>query len=534
MTILKNIVEERTKVIVDTVINTVSNYLRTLGVESIDLSHIVFIGDSFKNKMFKDALLLKYPINDSNIITYESQDLAEIVNVYNYIDLSQFKGIHEHIEKASEEELEQIKIVEQERKEREEAIKRQADKDQAYTAAHEAAKKFELTMNEVETYNRKGDYSSMIDVLKIALTIKPDDAEATQLLEMANRKLSEEKVKSEQYNKLIRLAQEAFKEHRWKDACTKSDMARELNPDSQEAKHISSESKRKILLEQSVKDFLLRADVFIGQQLYAEALEELNKAKLADVNNEEIRDRILKIENIRQQSLNEVLQLKDKLHKREADNDLRSALELCDLLAVRDKANVTVWSDRKVQIKKISELLTQINDLNFNEEWKKLLPLCEEYINLRLQLQLPADNQVDRLLEKAKSKTKALFAQQDFEKEVSVIKSLIADQKWDKAKEQTKLLQNKYPQNQEVIRHLRQKIFEAEDVWSNTASNKGRVVVTGFKPQANPPKKVNDDFFESDTPKVTKRQKKTDFFDQSEQTTKIQSKKIITNDDFNF
>ena len=68
------------------------------------------------------------------------------------------------------------------------------------------------------------------------------------LLDEANRKLSEVKVKNEQYNKAIRAAQDAFNEQRWQDAYSKSESALELRPDSSEAKRIRTESQRKIKL----------------------------------------------------------------------------------------------------------------------------------------------------------------------------------------------------------------------------------------------------------------------------------------------
>ncbi len=146
-----------------------------------------------------------------------------------------------------------------------------------------------IALQEAEKYEKKGDYSSMIEMLNIALTVKPESTEAKQMLDEANRKLSEIKVKNEQYNKIIRIAQDAFKEERWQDAYTKSESALELFPDSSEAKRINTESKRKIKLAETVKDLLLRADTFIGQK-HAEAKEELNKAKLADANNKEQQD----------------------------------------------------------------------------------------------------------------------------------------------------------------------------------------------------------------------------------------------------
>ena len=41
----------------------------------------------------------------------------------------------------------------------------------------EDERKFNAAIVDAESYEKKGDYSSMIDLLNIALTLKPDDKE---------------------------------------------------------------------------------------------------------------------------------------------------------------------------------------------------------------------------------------------------------------------------------------------------------------------------------------------------------------------
>lgn len=294
VTIIKNTIENRTKAIVDAVVDNIIKYVQESKVNPSDISHILFIGDSFKNTMFKEALLQKYAVKDGDIITYQDKDIGEIVSIYNQMDLSQFDSLRAKIENLSDEELEQIKIAEKERKEREEAIRRQEEINQANAEVGKTEKKFNDAIQMAEDYEKKGDYSSMIDLLNIALSIKPDNAEVKYLLEEANRKLSEVKVRNEQYNKTISVAQDTFNEQRWQDAYSKSEFALELRPDSLEAKRINTEAGRRIKLAENVKEFLLRADTFIGQKLYAEAIEELNKVKYADADNKEISLRIEK------------------------------------------------------------------------------------------------------------------------------------------------------------------------------------------------------------------------------------------------
>lgn len=116
VTIIKNTIENRTKAIVDAVVDNIIKYVQESKVNPSDISHILFIGDSFKNTMFKEALLQKYAVKDGDIITYQDKDIGEIVSIYNQMDLSQFDSLRAKIENLSAEELEQIKIAEKERK----------------------------------------------------------------------------------------------------------------------------------------------------------------------------------------------------------------------------------------------------------------------------------------------------------------------------------------------------------------------------------------------------------------------------------
>ena len=231
-TILKNVIEERTKTIVNDVVDNIVQYVKELDIVFSDISHIIFIGDSFKNSMFKEELLQRYPVTPNNIVAFGNKDIPEIVGIYSQMDLSQFDSLRKNIENLSYEQLEQIKIAEEDRKAREAALKKQEEIDLANAAMREDERKFNAAIVDAESYEKKGDYSSMIDLLNIALTLKPDDKEVKKMLDEANRKLSEIKVKNEQYNKTIRMAQDALNSQRWQDAYSKSEAALELRPDS--------------------------------------------------------------------------------------------------------------------------------------------------------------------------------------------------------------------------------------------------------------------------------------------------------------
>ena len=552
-TIIKNVIEDRTKAIVNVVVDNIIQYVKENKIVTSDISHILFIGDSFKNKMFKDALLQRYAVNNDNIIIYQDKDLPEIVSIYNQMDLSQFDSIRTDYENLSAEQLEQIKIAEEERKERERATRKQEEIDQANAAVREAEKKFNAALQEAENYEKKGDYSGMIDLLNIALTIKPENAEAKQLLDEANRKLSEVKVKNEQYNKAIRAAQDAFNEQRWQDAYSKSETALELRPDSLEARRIKTDSQRKIKLAESVKEFLLRADTFIGQKLYQEAMDELEKAKLADASNKDISLRISKIKSIQLKHKNDVDTLIQQITEAKNKKEFEKAVDLCNSLMDIDFTNQRKWSELIVSLKadwnKIKQdeelfanLKQQINDAYFNEEWERLVGLCDRALAIK------HDEDIFKTRQKANAKVQTVIERKVFDDAVSQIKSLIADKMWDKAEMMAKDLRKKYPEQKDVVKNLLSVIFEAQETWAMRREDNNsttRPVVKGFRPgkpkDKNPisPNEFDFDFLKKEQKDTSvKRIGNDDFFDLGEnmiQANTIKEKvKIITNKDFDF
>lgn len=566
-TIIKSVIEDRTKAIVDVVVDSIAQYVKETKIVSSDISHILFIGDSFKNKMFKEALLQRYAVDNDNVINYQDKDLAEIVGIYNQIDLSQFDGIRKDVKNLSAEQLEQIRIADKEREERERAIREQEEKDLANAAVREAEKNFNAALQEAENYEKKGDYSSMIDLLNIALTIKPENTEAKQLLDEANRRLSEVKVKNEQYNKAIRAAQDAFTEQRWQDAYSKSENALELRPDSLEARRIKTDSQRKIKLAESVKEFLLRADTFIGQKLYQEAMEELEKAKIADASNKEISLRITKIKSIQQKHKNDVDALTQQITEAKNKKEFERAIELCNSLLDIDSTNQRKWSELIVSLKAdwnkirqdeelFANLKQQINDAYFNEEWERLVGLCDSALVIK------QDEEIFKTRQKANTKVQIILEQKVYDNSVSQIKSLIADKMWDEAESMAKKLRKKYPEHTDDIKKLLSVIFEAQETWSMKKVEKTsttRPVVKGFRPGESKDERKTLETIESGDfdfdfskkregkqvneyveveKKPTKRINKDDFFDLETNSMQLKGRnenmRILTNKDFDF
>lgn len=237
-----------------------------------------------------------------------------------------------------------------------------------------------------------------------------------------------------------------------------------MRPDSSEAKRIYIESQRKIKLAESLKEFLLRADTFIGQKLYNEALEELNKAKYADANNKEIEERIAKIQSIQRKHKEELALLEQELKNAEKEEDFDKAIDLCNKLIDKDIQNPRKWNEHIVYLKErrnkrikdielLDSLKIKINEANFNEQWEELIELCNEALSIK------SDESIKRYLEKARDKYKLIQNQKDFETLVSKVKTYIADRQWSEAKEIIKELQDKYPEKNDIIRNLYKQIL---------------------------------------------------------------------------
>ncbi|MEE1113076.1 MAG: hypothetical protein UH077_07860 [Bacteroidales bacterium] len=381
-------------------------------------------------------------------------------------------------------------------------------------------------MHEAENYEKKGDYSNMIDFLNIALTHKPDDKEVKQLLEDANRKLSEIKVKNEQYNKTIKVAQEAFNEQRWQEALSKSETALDLSPDSQEAKRIKAESLKKIKLEKSLNEFLLRADVFIGQKLYTEAINELNKAKLIDENNETILSKIKKIENEQNKIKTKIKNLEQKFSEAKTKGEFDEAIKICENLSILELENQHKWKkyidelkEEKNNVKHLEDLKQQINSASFNENWDKVAAICKEALKIK------QDEIISKFLEKANDKIKL----NNFNKNISHIESLLDKGDIKLASSLAKDLKNTYPEKDKEIKVLFKKIFNMQNDFNNKTHNPiqkdkndedffgNNTTSTKTKTQkSNTNKKSNDDFFDINIKNDNKK------------------KKIVENKDFDF
>lgn len=234
-----------------------------------------------------------YILDDKNYLFYRETELPNIIGVYSVIDCSQFSAETKAVMANGELELVRKQRAKEEKDRMDEAKRRNQEQQE------KIRKRERLNLDIMRPWKRllllkKAKLCPNVRLGKIALTHRPEDKEAMAKKEEATRLLSEQKVKQQQYNSIIQRAEASFKEHEYQDALSQSDAALNLMPSSEQAKMIHDKARKALGDIAQVKEYLTRADLFLAQKSYNEALEELRKAQSIDGHNNQIEDKIVK------------------------------------------------------------------------------------------------------------------------------------------------------------------------------------------------------------------------------------------------
>ena len=291
----KSKIDERTDKIVKDIINVIVRFVKDAGVSHEQIKGILFLGNTFTNIQFKKELRSYYNLDDCKMVSYKDSDLSSLVSTYTFIDCSQFSAAQNVMRGNAEAELRRIKIAEEEAA----AMKRAKEEADAKAAiekeATEAERKFKDAMDMGYDSEREHDYDKMEEFFNIALTLRPDDEEAKQKHEEALRKKAELSVQQNHYKEKIQQAKAAYDENDYETAKFKAEEALSFMSDSKEALRIKEDSIRRIKSQKELERYINRADLFIAQKAYSEAIQELQKAKLLDVDYKDIIERETRI-----------------------------------------------------------------------------------------------------------------------------------------------------------------------------------------------------------------------------------------------
>lgn len=580
----KSKIDERTDKIVKDIINVIVRFVKDAGVSHEQIKGILFLGNTFTNIQFKKELRSYYNLDDCMMVSYKDSDLSSLVSAYTFIDCSQFSAAQNVMRGNAEAELHRIKIAEEE----DAAMKRAKEEADAKAAiekeATEAERKFKDAMDMGYDAEREHDYDKMEEFFNIALTLRPDDDEAKQKHEEALRKKAELSVKQNHYKEKIQQAKAAYDENDYETAKFKAEEALSFMSDSKEALRIKEDSIRRIKSQKELERYLDRADLFIAQKAYSEASQELQKAKLLDVDYKEIIDREARIKKEQQATNIKVEELCNHLNSALNEGRFDDAITFCNELIEVDFTNSRKWSARISDInikkervaeeqKRWEKLVGDIDSAQWSEEWSRIISLCKEALDIKENKDIRAK------LEKAEAKFKAENELKMLDQTIAEIKDLILGSHFAEAKEKLASLRRMSldPYRDAKVRDLNSLIFTKEDEAESARHarqqqrvqsdfdenfNSGRTVIEGFahigqqpkKPQSKPQPKPKNDPFDwdfgtpSSKPKqakpATKPQKSKSndgFFDSAVKGSKpIEGKSVskpsgkITNDDFNF
>ena len=368
--------------------------------------------------------------------------------------------------------------------------------------------------------------------------------------ELRRIKIAEEEADAMKRAKEEADAKAAYDENDYETAKFKAEEALSFMSDSKEALRIKEDSIRRIKSQKELERYLNRADLFIAQKAYSEAIQELKKAKLLDVDYKDIIEREARIKKEQQATNIRVEELSNQLNSALNEGRFDDAITTCNELIEVDFTNSRKWSARISDInikkeravedrKRWEKLVRDIDSAQWEEDWSRIITLCKEALNIK-------DNpDIRTKLEKAEAKFKTENELKMFDQTIADIKDLILGSHFADARDKLAGLRRMSLDSyrEAKVRDLNSLIFTKED---EAEQPKG--------PKGNPgPKPTNDPFdWDFGTPiskskqakPATKPQKpksNDDFFDSAVKLNKpLEKKKVskpsgkITNEDFNF
>ena len=493
-------IDERTRLIVSEIVREVTSFVKRNETVLEDIKGVLFLGNSFSNNQFEKAVLSEVCLPLSAVVRIHEHELPNLVGVYSVMDCDQFTTASETFvhDAQLEQKRKQNAILDEENRKAAEAKK--VEEDAERNKQQEAERGFKDAMSQVSDYERKEDYAQMLEWCDIALTIKPEDDNAKKKKEEAQRLLSEQKVKSDQYNEIIKRAKASWKEGRLQDALSQSEMALNFKPDSKEAQRIHDEASQAIEKHQKVKEYLTRADLFIAQKLYSEAVVELEKAVTLDDKCIEAVSKLERIKRLREDADSKLQDLVCQLKSAHIAHEYERAIDICEQLIECDSNNLRKWSETIEQFrgllkdkeKEEARLRKLKDDILGSDDDQKIFDMCESYLDSK------EDVAIRMKYEQAKSKLFLKKMQEELSLGLDSVKALIADKKWLEAKKRLKALQENHPEGMDGIKKLWSRIFQGEE------SEEGNGCPSEVSPKRPPigfKTKKDEDFFSDDSPK---------------------------------
>lgn len=454
----------RTEKIVSDVVNEINNFvIKTLSPGEM-LRGILFLGDGFANQKFAEAVTASYRLREEDLIYFRRCDLSGIIPVYRDINLDQFKAEAQKHHELGDQELTALRNAQAEAERELEAKRQIEEKAMAEAAARKDKENYFTAMARIEECEQKKEWHGVRDWAENALQLRPNDAEATAKLDLANRNLAVAKVRGEQFMESLKLAEAAIKEHNWQEALIRAKAALNVHRDSEQAKKILADATKQIDQAARISDFFTRAAVFEQQGNYHKALEELEKVQFLDPKHPDLQPRMSTCRLKISERESKILAMKQEYTRAAARNEHDKAAECARRLAAfLDPEQQSEWIAREEQHKKQKEFIDDCtkhyNKAWFDGDWATFVRYAEEVLCCR------KDDELAERVERAKERVRAERERRLFEKALERVKVLIADRSYGEARRLLKALEAdaRTPQQKEIVKRLFKRIFDEED-----------------------------------------------------------------------
>ena len=548
----------RTEKIVADVVNEINNFvIKTLSPGEM-LRGILFLGDGFANHEYAKAVTASYRLREEDLIYFRRCDLSAIIPVYRDIDLDQFKAEAKKHHELGDQELTALRNAQAEAEREREAKRQIEEKAMAEAAARKDKENYFTAMAKVEECEQKKEWHGMHDWAENALQLRPNDAEATAKLALANRNLAEAKVRGEQFMKSLKQAEAAVKERNWQEALIQAKAALNVHPDSEQAKKILEDATKQIEQAARISKFFDLADVFEQQGNYHKALEELEKVQFLDPKHPDLQPRMSTCRLKISERESKILAMKEEYtHAADRNEHVKAAECARRLAAFLGPEQQSEWVACEEQHKRaaeaeqkqkefIDDCTKRYNKASFDGDWATFVRYAEEVLRYR------KDEDLAERLERAKERVRAEQDRRQFEEALKRVKVLIADRSYEEAKKLLKALRADAtaPHQHESVTRLFQRIFDEED--QNNGFSPDPPQQPADRPRqgkdqspqpADQPSGIHDleDFFgKRERPKPAARPKKADAEtkpapeDKQKKDAKNEPKKGFSLDEFNF
>lgn len=575
-------IDERTEKIVKDIINVITRFVSDSKVSHEQIKGVLLLGNTFGNSQFRAELRSYYNLPAEMMVGYMDRDLSTLVSSYLFMNCSQFSVMTQNLRINAEAELKRIQNAEKEAEENVRELEKAEKQQEAEKLAREAELKYKEAMDHGYDAEREHNYDDMEEYFHIALELRPDDQEARQKHDEALRKKAEMAVQQNNYKEKIQQAKAAYEDKDYETSKFKAEEALGYMPDSKEALRLKEESNRRIKSQKEFERYLDRADLFIAQKAYKEASQELQKARLLDVDDKEIIERENKIAKEQHAANAQVAELSNNLNSALNEGRYDDALKFCNELIEFDFANSRRWSAKIAEInskkeraaeeqKRWDNLIRDIDSALLSEDWAKLNDLGREALSIR------ENSDIRSKFEKSENKLAEIRKNEQFTKAMSEINELAIKKEFDDANAKLNSLERSMRRDglldsakENQIRETRKSLFDFGQSSSinpiksaDFGSSIGRTGVAGFsngeqpnpKPVSQPKKPTSAPDFDWDfgtsqkpkqpttrpdqTPQPKQPKSGGSFFDSASEDKGHQKKNSkprgkITNDDFNF